>query len=176
MWIGREEFLSHYISFPYGIFQTSCWRPNIIKNVLIWMFICSFCPLENILLMLPTCSESVLWREALLSKWQTSHGLWHGKWMYFCFWTVRYHRTRIFSDVCSYLPGLQASGRPKALFSVLQFTQFLVSSLLIFKKEQTFWSFPKNTGFSLLMWIQIFGKSYFVLNGCHNFLPLLCFP
>lgn len=88
MWIGQEEFLSHYISFPYCVFQTSCWRPNIIKNVLIWMFICSFCPLENNLLMLPTCSGSVLWREAPLSKWQTSHGLWHGKWMYFCFWTV----------------------------------------------------------------------------------------
>lgn len=157
MWSGQEEFLSHYISLPYCVFQTICWRPNITKNVLIWMFICSCCPLENILLILPTCSESVLWREAPLSKWQTSHDLWHWKWVYFCFWTVCYQRTRISLMPAAICQNLQASGRPKALLRALQFTRFLVPSFLIFKKEQTFWRLPKNTGFSLLMWIQIFG-------------------
>lgn len=140
------------------------------------MFICSFCPLENILLMLPIHSESVLWREALLSKWQTSHGPWHWKWMCFCFWALCYQR--VFSDACSYLPELAGQWKAKSSSQSLAVYSVSCPFFLIFRKEQKFWSFPKNTGFSLLMWIQttqmIFSKSYFVFSGCcPNFLSVL---
>lgn len=100
---GRRNLLGIMSSFhvvSFRILQTNYWKPNIIKNVLMRVFICSFCPLENILLMLPTHSESVLWQEDL-SKWQTLHDLWHWKWVWFCFWIVCYQRTKILWAACS---------------------------------------------------------------------------
>lgn len=98
------------------------------------MFICPFCPLENILLMLPTCSESALWREALLSKWQTSHDHWYWRWVCFCFWPVCYQRTRIFSDACSYLPKLTSQWKAKSSFQ--SFAVYSVSCLFFFDIQE----------------------------------------
>lgn len=156
------------------------WRPTIesqtlLKNVLMWVFICSFCPRENIFLMLPTHSESVLWHGAL-SKWQNLHDLWHWKWVWFCFWIVCYQRTKILWAACSQhscLPKLAVQWKAKSrdhLIASCSLLSFLSLLYWYSKKTRYIGVSGKIFFFSLFIWIQttwqLFSKSYFVISGC----------
>lgn len=133
------------------------------------MFICCFCPLENILLMLPTCSESVLLRV-------------------FCFWSVCYQKDKEFLSRLQLAQLFAKTSSPiegqkqRSLFSLLQFTQFLVPSFLILRKEQTYWRFWINIGFFLCpcesrqpRCFLVKAIPFLVVVSCQNFLPVLCF-